>query len=451
MHKSWGNAIEFNEAADRKGADSMRWLFASHIPEQNLNFGWGTIDEQWRRFLTLWNVYSFFVTYAKVDGFDPRTEPIPVADRPVLDRWILGSLQGLVVEAHRGYTEYQVHVLMRRVERFVDNLSTWYVRRSRRRFWKSEDDRDKLAAYQTLHETLLTLVKVLAPIVPFVTEEMYQNLVRAWDETAPTSVHLTRFPEADLSLVDERLDRLMDRVLEIVELGRSARQKANLKVRQPLERIIVRLPSDVTPADLGPYEPQLLDELNVRVVEYRSEIGELQSVSARLDAKKAGPRLGKSMQKAMTAFKATAPEELVRRKAAGSAWVDVDGQRLELLADEVVVERSAVEGFSLSESPDTVVLVSTLVTDELRREGLVRDLIRYVQELRKAAQLNVSDRIVLSVGTTDEVRAAIEANRETLLRETLTAELRFEQPEGEWTREHKLEDATVNIGLLRAT
>jgi isoleucyl-tRNA synthetase len=464
MHKSWGNAIEFNEAADRVGADPMRWVFATHIPEQNLNFGWGTFGvkrpgapesekppkARHGALLTLWNVYSFFATYAREDGFDARTPSIPAAERPVLDRWILGALQKLIAEADRGYAEYELHVMMRHVERFIENLSNWYVRRSRRRFWKSESDRDKLAAYQTLHEVLVTLCELLAPVIPFVTEEMYQNLVRSWDPAAPESVHHRLFPKADASLVDEALDRVMDHVLEIVELGRSARQKANLKVRQPLARMVVKLGPGVSAGELGPFEAQILEELNVRQLEVVDDLGDRLSVTAKLDAKKAGPRLGKLMQKAMARFRELPAAEVAAAISRGPVRLAVDGGEVELLPGEVIVERSAAAGWSLGDSPEVQVLVSTHVTEELRQEGLVRDLIRQVQELRKESRLQVADRIRLWVDASEAVRQAVEANRETLLRETLGVELVFGAPPAESQAAFELDDERVRIGLARA-
>lgn len=454
MHKSWGNAIEFNEAADKAGVDPMRWLFASHIPEQNILFGYDAIDDARRRFLTLWNVYSFFVTYAREDGFDPRTPAVPPTQLGVLDRWILGSLQSLIAEAHRAYLNYEIHVLMRHVEKFIDRLSNWYVRRSRRRFWKSENDGDKLAAYQTLQRVLVTLCELLAPIVPFVTEEMYQNLVRAWDDKADASIHHRRFPTADASLVDLQLDRVMETVLEIVELGRSARQKANLKVRQPLGKLLIRFASDelrdFARDRMSPFAPQILEELNVRELEVRDDVAQLLRVNVRLDAKKAGPRLGKLMQKALAAFKGLAPEEVARKlQETGKVDLVVDGQSIELGSGEVVVERAAAEGWSFAESPAIQVLISTEVTQELRREGLVRDIIRQVQELRKESKLQVADRIALSLDGSDEVRMAVQDNRDFLMRETLTEDLRIGPPESEHRTEFKLEDEIVHIGLRK--
>jgi len=451
MHKSWGNAIEFNEAAEKAGVDAMRWLFASHIPENNLLFGYETIDEARREFLTLWNVYSFFVTYARVDGFDPHKPALTLADRSVFDRWILGSLENLVEEAHRGFSDYQIHFFMRHAKRFIEELSTWYVRRCRRRFWKTEDDRDKLAAYQTLHEVLVTLCKVMAPILPFVTEEMYQNLVRSWDHEAHESVHHCTFPTARPERVDAGLNATMDKVLEVVELARMARQKAQIKIRQPLARMLIKLPENAKTADFTPFESHIRDELNVKELEYKSDFGDLVKVLAKLDAKKAGPRLGKTMQAALGAFKKLTSDEISSGLAKGRLTVEVGGAPMEILPEEVVVERVAASGFSLGESKDAAVLISTEITPELRQEGMVRDLIRHVQELRKDSRLDVADRIRLVIGAGDDTKAAVRANLEMLSRETLSTQVLFDTPTGSHVTQLRLDGELIDIGLDRAS
>ncbi len=450
MHKSWGNSIEFNEAADRAGVDPMRWLFAAHNPEQNLLFGYGSVDEARRKFLVLWNVYSFFVTYARIDGFDPSSSAIPVKERNVLDRWILGSLQDLIEAAHEGYGRYKLPAFMRQVQKFIDNLSTWYVRRSRRRFWKSEDDHDKLAAYQTLYGVLVTIVELLAPIIPFITEGIYQNLVRSWDKQAPVSVHHRGFPKANPSLVDQKLNRRMKAVLETVEAGRSARQKVGIKVRQPLSRILVHLDSDVSPGELGAFESQILDELNVKAIEFRDSLSGFLTTTVKLNAKKAGPRLGKLMKKAMAAMRLVSAETAAAGMSAGSLSLPCEGGAIEILPQEVLIEQKPKEGFAFAKSGAAEVLVDTTLTDDLRQEGLVRDLIRQVQDLRKEAKLEVADRIELVMDGPEEVQAAVRAFEETLIRETLTEKLSFGTPnDGMASRSVSLKPHKLRVALKK--
>ncbi|RMF10888.1 MAG: isoleucine--tRNA ligase, partial [Candidatus Neomarinimicrobiota bacterium] len=232
MHKSWGNAIWFDDAAEKMGVDVMRWMYASQNVEHNLLFGYGPAGEVRKKLITLWNSYSFFATYAAVDGFDPAIAPIPVEDRNLLDRWILAQLHVLIRDGAADFETYRFDRFMRRLERFIDDLSNWYIRRNRRRFWKSDNDQDKLAAYQTLQTVLLQTVQLAAPILPFVTEEMYQNIGR-WNPAAPESVHLCEFPVADATLIDESLIDAVDTLRKVVEGGRSARNTAGLKIRQP--------------------------------------------------------------------------------------------------------------------------------------------------------------------------------------------------------------------------
>jgi len=285
MHKSSGNAIWFEDAADKMGVDVMRWIFACHNPVTNLNFGYKIADDTRRRILTLWNTYSFFVTYANVDNFDPGA-PAPTYDeRSDLDRWILSRLQSVVAVAYKEYENFSVIVLMRSVERFIDDLSNWYVRRSRRRFWKSESDTDKKAAYATLYESLVTLIKVIAPVTPFFTEEMYQNLVVLGNPDAPESIHLNDFPEVNQDLIDEKLEQEVDSVIKVVAMGRAARNATQLKVRQPLARIIVAAPDKIAMEGVLKGSSQILEELNIKDIDIKEDAGGLLNYSLKANFK----------------------------------------------------------------------------------------------------------------------------------------------------------------------
>ncbi len=263
MHKSWGNAIEVKDAVDRMGADVMRWIFASQNPAQNLLFGYHGAHEVRRKLLVLWNVYSFFVTYARIDNWTPANRQL---DRSLLDRWIISRLHSLVRLSRERLDDYDCAAVTRAVEEFVDDLSVWYVRRSRRRFWKSLSDSDKNAAYTTLYECLVTLIRLIAPIMPFLTEEIYQNLVRSVDPSAPESVHLTSYPEPDPRLIDPVLEAEVRLVRDIVSLGRAAREKSRLKVRQPLSAVMIRLADPAGQAILLRHAESIEEELNVRAV-----------------------------------------------------------------------------------------------------------------------------------------------------------------------------------------
>ncbi|WP_040666852.1 class I tRNA ligase family protein, partial [Nitrolancea hollandica] len=266
MHKSKGNAIWFDDAAEKMGVDVIRWIYVRHNPTMNLNFGFGLGDEIRRRFiLPLWNSYAFFVNYAALDGFVPSEHDVPLTERSLLDRWIISRLQEVTRLVRDRLTDVDSATAARALEEFVvDSLSNWYIRRNRRRFWKTESDQDKAAAYLTLHEVLATLSRLLAPFTPFLAEEMYQNLVRNIDPTAAESVHLTGFPEVDTSKIDEALNHDMAVLLHVVSLGRSARSRANVKVRQPLPLVLVGSRQEGALEAVERLKDQLLDELNVK-------------------------------------------------------------------------------------------------------------------------------------------------------------------------------------------
>ncbi|MDH3403826.1 MAG: isoleucine--tRNA ligase [Acidobacteriota bacterium] len=424
MHKTKGNAIEFNEAADLVGADPMRWLYATHNPDYDLWFGYHKIRDAWRDFLVLWNVHQFYLTYSRVDGFDPARAEIPISARPDLDRWILSRLGKLVASARDNYSGYSVHLLMREVVSFIDALSRWYLRRSRRRIWKTEDDADKSAAYRTLWECLVTTVKVVAPVVPFVSERMYQELVREKDAGAPVSVHLCSFPEAGDFAVDEDLLGVMDAVRSLVELGHAARNNAGIKVRQPVRELRVHGADSRLPGRIGPHVPIVLDELNVKELSFVDRADDLFERTVRLDGKVAGPKYKRLLAPLKRALAAADGAEVERRVAAGLPVVlDADGQRLEVPPDEILVAKDPAAGWAIAEKGELFVALATELDAELLREGRVRDLVRAIQNLRKEIGLNVEDRIRLTYAASDEVAADVEAHRDYIAAETLATEL----------------------------
>ncbi|MBN2538112.1 class I tRNA ligase family protein, partial [candidate division WOR-3 bacterium] len=386
MHKSWGNAIEFNEAADRMGADVMRWVFLGHDPARNLNFGWNAGREAERKLLTLWNVYSFLVTYANIDDLNPAELAVPDDRLAVLDRWILSRLGGTVAHVRDRLDDFDPTAVPRAVEEFIDDLSTWYVRRNRRRFWKpvATGSDDKHAAYRTLYDCLATLVRLLAPMMPFLAEEIYQNLVRRADASAPESVHLCPYPEPDPGRRDPDLEREVALVRQVVSLGHAARETARLKVRQPLLSIIVR-PAD--PADQAVclrHADVLREELNIRDVLF------------------------------------TEP---------GAGFPD---------------------GYEASESGELAVAVNTRLTRELENEGLARELVHKVQNLRKQAGFDVADRVRLHVQPSDRLAEAIEAHRDYIAAEVLaTAVVSGPAEAADIDRELKVNGEPCRLALQR--
>ncbi|MFH2000367.1 MAG: isoleucine--tRNA ligase [Planctomycetota bacterium] len=451
MHKSAGNAIWFEEAAEKMGVDVMRWLFSCHNPVTNLNFGYKTADDIRRRVLTLWNTYSFFITYARVDTFDPRAPAPAPSGRSDLDRWVLSRLQSVVAGARKEIEDFNLLAFMRHAERFIEDLSNWYVRRSRRRFWKSESDSDKNAAYATLYEVLTTLCRVLAPIVPFITEEMYQNLVVSADPDAPESVHLTDYPEVNQALVDERLEQEVDAVIKIVEMGRAARNTTQLKVRQPLAGIMVAAPNAVASEGLRKGEAQILEELNIKSIEIVEDPSHLIRYTLKANFKLLGPKYGKEMGAIAKAVeKLDVPETVTLIKSGESVDVEVDGRIITLIAQEIELRSEQRENTFALEDHGWVVALDTNLTDELVLEGVARDFVRQVANFRKEADFNVDDRIRIYVEAEGKVLEAIKTHHDFISAENLATKIEIAFEEKAHCFETKIAGTPVRISLEKS-
>ena len=447
MHKSKGNALEFVEAAERMGVDAMRWVFARHNPAQNLSFGYGTADEARRRFLlTLWNVYSFFVTYANIDDYRPGAEPAG-APASEMDRWILSELHSLVDGVTRSLDDYDSADAARSIEDFVDVLSNWYVRRSRRRFWKSENDQDKLAAYHTLYTCLVTLAKLLAPITPFIAEEMYQNLVCSVDDEAPESVHLASFPVADTSQIDDSLSVAARLAMRVSSLGRSARSKAGIKVRQPLTKVLVRPRTQEEAAMLTQIAPQVLDELNVKEVGLLEAEEEVLDFQVRLNPAVAGARYGSEMPVIDGQLRSSDATAAALRVRAG---LTVAVGQHTVQPDEVTVTSSDRDGYATASDGGYTVAVVTEVTDELRDEGTARELVHRLQNMRRSAGFDIADRIATYYDGDGEVARVVERFDAYVRQETLSDRLvAGAAPEGAYTEQQDVDGMDVALGVMR--
>jgi isoleucyl-tRNA synthetase len=460
MHKSWGNSIAFDQAAEEMGVDVIRWMYCAATPEQNMLFGYGRAREVRRQFLIpLWNVYSFLVTYARVDGWQPEAslwrDGMGEADRgaaALLDRWILSRLQDTVREVTARLEGYEPEHAARQVDGFLDDLSNWYVRRSRRRFWKSEADRDKQIAYRTLYTVIATLARLLAPCVPFVTEAIYQNLVRGVDPEAPESVHHTGWPEADAGWIDPELDAVMAATRTVVTLGHAARAGASLKVRQPLAAVRVALPAG-THIDAA-CQALVTDELNVKAIEFVDAAESLVGYRLQADLRRLGPRFGKQLRDiraALEGMDGEAAAAIVRAVEAGEAvTLELEEGTVELEAEDVVVRREQAAGLAVASDQGYTVAVETALTPELVEEGRAREVIRRIQALRKEADLELDDRIVTSYEAGGELAAAINVWSETICQETLSVELRAEPPgEDAATAEDAIDGETLRLGVKR--
>jgi isoleucyl-tRNA synthetase len=376
---------------------------------------------------TLWNVYAFLANYARLDGFDPTAEPVPLEERQPIDRWLLSNLQLLVQRAHDSMRSYLLYGFVEQAERFIDDLSNWYVRRNRRRFWRTKDeaDRDKLGAYQTLYTALETLCRVIAPICPFVTERIYQNLVRKARPDAPESIHLCEFPQADPALIDEDLSKQMDAVKDLVSMALGVRQARQLRVRQPLAEMTVAAADAAIRAGIERFPSHVLEELNVKRLVVREDLGDAVSATVKPDFGKLGPRLGKSAGNAAKALGELDPDEVARTlDADGRIELTLDGEAVTLLSDDVIVERQWRDGIAGADGPAFSVALDTVLTDELTAEGWARDVVRHVQQLRKDAKLEMSDRIRLRYDTSSEsLAAAIDTWSDYVRAETLALDI----------------------------
>ncbi len=452
MSKSLGNIVDPWDVLKVNGADAFRWyLYTATPPGNERRFSSELVGEVVRAFtLTLWNVYSFFVTYANLDK--PQLTSVRVYSDNVLDRWLISELHALMRDITNAYESYDVTAATRPIEGFVEKLSTWYLRRSRRRFWKSESDADKQAAYGTLYTALVTLSKLLAPAMPFLADELYQNLVRSVDQYAPESVHLAEWPKFDEALIDESLNRDMELVMKLVSLGHQARQKANRKVRQPLKEVAFSLGNASDRKAVETFAELIEDELNVKTVRLLDTSTEAVSHTIKPLPKQLGQKYGNKFPALQKAILAMSSEDVARALlGGGSVKVTLDRQAYDILPEEVEVKAQAKEGFAVAEDGAYVAALVTELTPDLVREGLAREFVRRVQDLRKSADLDVADRINLFVVASASLKSAIEVHRDYITTETLAVALNFSEPPKDASSvDDDFDGEKVKVGLVKA-
>ncbi len=451
MSKSLGNIVQPWDVLNLHGADALRWyLYTASPAGQERRFSADLVGDVIRSFtLTLWNVYSFFVTYANLDKPQGLTVTATTND---LDRWLLSELNVLVRDVTKAYEEYDATNATRPVEKFVETLSTWYVRRSRRRFWKNDSSADKQAAYSTLYTALVTISKLIAPAMPFLADELYQNLVRSVDETAPESVHLAPWPQVMEEFIDESLNREMALVMKLVSLGHSARQKANRKVRQPLAEAAFSVGNNFERAALTRNMDVIADELNVKQVRPLDSSTEAVSHTVKPLPKQLGQKYGNKFPAIQKAILAMNPETVAQTLTSGKPLeVTVNGETFQILSEEVEVKAQAKAGFAVAEEGAYVAALVTDLTPELVSEGLAREFLRRAQDLRKTANLNVADRIELFVEASAGLKSAIEAHADYIKAETLAVSLTFAAaPESASVVEDEFEGEKVKVGLVKS-
>jgi isoleucyl-tRNA synthetase len=421
-------------------------MLTNGSPWASRRIGHDALDDVLRRFLlTLWNVYAFFVTYANAEDFDPRAEPAPqLAERPMLDRWVSSRLARTVRTAREGLEAYDATGAGRAIQAFVDDLSNWYVRRSRRRFWdpSGAGAEDARSAFHTLHESLVTVSQLLAPFTPFVSEALWRNLA-AGRGGEPDSVHLSDYPEAAVDALDERLEDAMAAARAIVELGRRVRVETKTRTRQPLAEAVVHLAGDHR--GLEPLLNVVADELNVKHVGFAESVREVGRWRAKPNYKALGPRLGGAVKDVASALQADDGSLAETFARGGSAEV----RGVPLGPDDVDLTQEIREGWGVASEGGLTVALDLELTQDLRREGIARELVRLVQDARKAAGLHVSDRIVVGVETSGEVASALATHREHLASETLAREVLDGPAEGATPQTAEIDGTAVSITVSK--
>ncbi len=446
MSKSKGNAADPMEELGKYGADAIRWYFYSNsAPWLPNKYHEGAVLEGRNKFIgTLWNTYSFFVLYANIDGFDPAKYPLDPAALTVMDRWILSRLQSTVLETDKHLSSYEIPETARALQDFVNDLSNWYVRRCRERFWAHGMEADKIAAYHTLFTSLVTLAEISAPMIPFTAEEIYQNLVRTHNASAPESVHLCDFPSADPSLLDKTLEANMEKVLQIVSLGRACRNAASVKNRQPLAAMYV-----MSDGDLPAFFTDIIrDELNLREVIFTDSVRSFTTYTFKPQLRTVGPKYGRYLAFIREALSAADGNEAHDRLTADGQLVlhAPDGTKIALGEEDLLIEQVREPGYeSLSDRGITVVL-DVRLTDELLEEGYLRELISKVQTMRKDSGFEVTDHITLTVGGSEKIAAVAKAHEAQLTRATLSDCLILAENDG---REWNLNGETVRITVRK--
>ncbi len=445
MSKSKGNAVDPFEALETYGADAIRWYFyINSAPWLPNRFHGKAVQEGQRKFMgTLWNTYAFFVLYANIDQFDPTKYQLEYDKLPVMDKWLLSKMNTLIQEVDNNLGNYKIPEAARALQNFVDEMSNWYVRRSRERFWAKGMEQDKINAYMTLYTALVTVAKVAAPMIPFMTEDIYQNLVRNIDPTAPESIHLCDFPTAKTEWIDKELENDMEEVLEIVVMGRACRNEANIKNRQPIGKMFVKAEKALPQffADI------IKDELNVKELDFTDDVRAFTSYSFKPQLKTVGPKYGKLLGKIRQMLPQldgnAAMDEL---KADGAIKLMIDGQEVRLEEGDLLIETAQVEGYVSQTEGDLTVVLDTNLTPELIEEGFVRELISKIQTMRKEADFEVTDRIRIYVQGNEKIAEIFKKYEDKMKDEVLADEIIFESTNG-YVKEWNINGETVTMGV----
>ena len=447
MSKSKGNAVDPMDALNKFGADAIRWYFyVNSAPWLPNRFHDKAVEEGQRKFLgTLWNTYAFYVLYADIDSFDPTKYNLEYDKLSVMDKWLLSKLNTLVKTVDDYLNNYKITETARALQSFTDDMSNWYVRRCRERFWAKGMEQDKVNAYMTLYTALITLSKIAAPMIPFMTEEIYQNLVRSIDKNAPESIHLTDFPTVNEEFIDKDLEISMDEVLDIVVLGRAARNSANIKNRQPIGNMYVKAETVLDPF----YVEIIEDELNVKAVEFKDDVEEFVSYSFKPQLKTVGPKYGKLLGKIKEALASLDGHAAMKSlNDTGSVDFEFDGEKVSLGREDLLIETAKNDDFVTEADNKTTVVLDIRLSEELIEEGFVRELISKIQTMRKEAGFEVVDHIVLSQTGNERIAEIIKKNEAVIKNDTLADEIVYNNVEG-YTKDWNLNGENTSLGVSK--
>ena len=447
MSKSKGNAVDPMDALNKFGADAIRWYFyVNSAPWLPNRFHDKAVEEGQRKFLgTLWNTYAFYVLYADIDNFDPTKYSLDYDKLSVMDKWLLSKLNTLVKTVDEYLSNYKITETARALQSFTDDMSNWYVRRCRERFWAKGMEQDKINAYMTLYTALITLSKIAAPMIPFMTEEIYQNLVRSVDKNAPESIHLTDFPAVNEEFIDKELEVSMDEVLDIVVLGRAARNSANIKNRQPIGNMYVKAENVLDPF----YVEIIEDELNVKSVEFKDDVEEFVSYVFKPQLKTVGPKYGKLLGKIKEALSSLEGHAAMNSlNETGSLEFDFDGEKVSLAREDLLIESAKNDDFVTEGDNKTTVVLDIRLDEALIEEGFVRELISKIQTMRKEAGFEVVDHILLSQSGNDRIADIIKKNEDIIKNDTLADEIIYNNVEG-YTKDWNLNGENTSLGVSK--
>ena len=447
MSKSKGNAVDPFDALATYGADAIRWYFyVNSAPWLPNRFHGKAVMEGQRKFMgTLWNTYAFFVLYANIDGFDAAKHELNYETLSVMDKWLLSKLNTVVKEVDENLANYRIPETARALQEFVDDMSNWYVRRSRERFWAKGMEQDKINAYMTLYTALVTICKAAAPMVPFMTEDIYRNLVCSIDKQAPESIHLCDFPQVRTEWIDKELEKNMDEVLRIVVMGRACRNAANIKNRQPIARMFVKAPYELE----GYYQEIICDELNVKAVSFTDDVRAFTTYTFKPQLKTVGPKYGKSLNGIRAYLGAMdgsrAMEELEEK---GNLIFDVNGVSVVFEEEDLLIDTARLEGY-VSEGDNTVtVVLDTNLSEALIEEGFVREIISKVQTMRKEADFEVTDKITVYCRGNEKIAELLLSHKEEIQSEVLALDIRIGETNG-YVKDWNINGEAVSLGVER--